>query len=65
MNDLTRDNFAVARRSLENGKSLNVISAYFKYRVPTENLVKELKDILRVCGDSTLIGANINAFSRS
>jgi hypothetical protein len=51
-NDLIYDNFAVATISLENGKVLNLISAYFKYRVSTNSLMQELRKILRACGNS-------------
>jgi len=62
-NDLTCDNFAVATISAEDDKEINLISAYFKYREPTAELTEVLGRIKRDCGDRTLIGADINAFS--
>ena len=64
-NDLTCDNFAVATISAENDKEINLISAYFKYREPTAGLTETLRRIKRACGERTLIGADINAFSRN
>jgi len=64
-NDLTCDNFAVATISAENDKEIHLISAYFKYREPTYVLTEKLRRLYRACGDRTLIGADINAFSRS
>ncbi|KAE9543565.1 hypothetical protein AGLY_002365 [Aphis glycines] len=63
-NDLTCDNFAVATISIGTGKDINLISAYFKYRTPTAELVGTLRRITRSCGPNTLIGADINAFSK-
>jgi len=37
--DLTCDNFAVATISTGKGTEINMISAYFRYRVPTASLV--------------------------
>jgi hypothetical protein len=64
-NDLTCDNFAVATISAEDDKEINLISAYFKYREPTAELIEVLRRIKRDCGDRTLIGADINAFSKN
>jgi len=64
-NDLTCDNFAVATISAGNDKEINLISAYFKYREPTKELTQTLRSISRACGDRTLVGADINAFSKN
>jgi len=62
-NDLTCDNFSVATITKED-KEINVISAYFKYRVPTETLANTLQDIIRKCKGNIILGADINAFSK-
>lgn len=62
-NDLTCDNFSVATITKED-KEINVISAYFKYRVPTATLVNTLQGIIRKCKGNIIIGADINEFSK-
>jgi len=64
-NDLTCDNFAVATVSVGEEEEINFISAYFKYREPTRDLIVTLRRIKRECGNRVLIGADINAFSKN
>lgn len=55
----------MATVSSDNDKEVNLISAYFKRREPTVDLIQTLRRLTRACGDRTLIGADMNAFSKN
>jgi Reverse transcriptase (RNA-dependent DNA polymerase)/Endonuclease-reverse transcriptase len=55
--------FAVASLRKGNGGTVVFISAYFKYRHPTQGFTEKLGRILDVVGDNVVIGADVNAHS--
>ncbi|CAI6377157.1 unnamed protein product [Macrosiphum euphorbiae] len=62
-NDLTCENFAVATIKLGDEEDINLISAYFKFRKPTSEMLETLQRLKQKCGHRTIIGGDINAFS--
>lgn len=61
-NDLTSENFVVLTINF-NGKQVNLISAYFKYRFPTATHLATLSTILRKLKGEIIIGTDVNAAS--
>lgn len=61
--DLTDRFFAVASVRKGMGRSVVLISSYFKYSLPTQGFVRRLGHILNNVGDNVVIGADVNAHS--
>jgi len=60
---LTNKYFAVATIRKNGSTLLVIISAYFKYEIPTQNFISELDKILNIVGENVIIGADVNAHS--
>lgn len=60
--DLATDNITVATLSLGQ-KSLNLVSAYFKFRIPTEEHLQSLGAVLDSLTGTTVVCADFNAAS--
>lgn len=62
--DLTTENFTVMSVEMAGNQSITLISAYFKFRVPTNVHITALGNIIDKLDGDYIIGADVNAFSR-
>ena len=55
--------FAVANLTKSAGKSITLVSAYFKYSIPTQVFTAKLGHLLERLGNRVIVGADVNAHS--